>query len=209
MPVIAIMVAMGLVLAGMAFRDRTSKTTRTRIDLIPDMDAQPKFKAQSPNALFQDGRSMRQPVDGTVARGEAMEDRHLYYGLDDNEQWAVAFPFPVTMETMKRGQDRYNIYCVPCHGFSGNGDGMVAKRADELAEGTWTPPPTYHSDRMRQMPVGQIFQVITYGIRNMPAYGPQIPPEDRWTIIAYLRALQRSGNATLDDVPGKYREALK
>lgn len=209
MPVIACMVAVGLALAGMAFRDRTSMTTKTRIDLIPDMDAQPKFKAQSPNGLFADGRAMRQPVEGTVARGEAMEDRHLYYGLNENEEWAVDFPFPVTEETMKRGRDRYDVYCAPCHGYSGGGDGMVAKRADELAEGTWTPPPTYHSDRIRQMPVGQILQVITYGVRNMPAYGPQISPEDRWDIIAYMRALQRSGAATMDDVPAEYREALK
>lgn len=208
-PVIACMVAVGLVLAGMAFRDRTSMTTKTRIDLIPDMDAQPKFKTQSPNGLFADGRAMRQPVEGTVARGEAMEDRHLYYGLQESDEWVVDFPFEITAENMKRGRDGYEVYCAPCHGYSGGGDGMVAKRADELAEGTWTPPPTYHSDRLIQMPVGQIFQVITYGVRNMPAYGPQIPTEDRWDIIAYVRALQRSGNATLEDVPAEYREALK
>lgn len=209
-PVIACLVAMGLVLAGLAYRDRTSKTQLTRIDVIPDMDAQRKYKAQSPNPAFEDGRAMRQPVEGTVALGESMLDAHFYNGLK-NGAWATTFPerAPMTPELMMRGRERYDIYCAPCHGFSGEGNGMIAKRADQLAEGTWTPPTSYHDDRIRNMPEGQIFQAITNGVRNMPAYGPQIPTEDRWAIVAYIRALQRSRNAIMNDAPQEYRDALK
>ena len=110
---------------------------------------------------------------------------------------------------MKRGQQRFGIYCTPCHGVAGNGDGMVAKRATALAQGTWVPPANLNQDYLRVMPVGQIFNTITHGIRNMPAYGPQIPPKDRWAIVMYVRALQRSHKATINDVPATERGSLK
>jgi mono/diheme cytochrome c family protein len=108
-----------------------------------------------------------------------------------------------------RGQERFNIYCSPCHGLTGAGDGLVSRRADALQEGTWVPPLTFHGDQVRGRPVGHLFNTITHGIRNMPAYGAQIPAEDRWAIVAYVRALQRSQNATVADVPPDLRAGLR
>ncbi len=125
------------------------------------------------------------------------------------ESWVDAIPVGVDGAFVRRGRERYDIYCSPCHGLAGFGDGMVAKRADELLEGTWTPPSSLHTDLIRGRPAGHIFNTISNGIRNMPAYGPQIPVEDRWAIVAYVRALQRSQNATVDDVPPDIRAQLR
>ena len=113
------------------------------------------------------------------------------------------------MGLLQRGHERYDVYCSPCHGLAGFGDGMVAKRADELQEGTWTPPASFHTALVRERSVGQLFNTISNGVRNMPAYGPQIPIQDRWAIVAYVRALQRSQNATVDDVPPDIRAQLR
>ena len=181
-------------------RARSVKTSKTRIHLIPDMDSQPKYRAQAANALFKDGRAMRPPVEGSVARGELWDRDDLYRGKNE-DGWVTTIPVPVTMSLLERGQNRFEIFCAPCHGLVGYGDGMVAKRADELQEGTWTPPSSFHTDLVRQRPVGQLYNTITHGTRNMPAHGPQVEPEDRWAIVAYVRALQRSQHATIDDVP--------
>ena len=125
------------------------------------------------------------------------------------ESWVEAIPIEIDRSLIERGRQRYDIYCSPCHGLAGFGDGMVARRADELLEGTWTPPTSFHSDLLRERPAGHLFNTITNGIRNMPAYGPQITIEDRWAIVAYVRALQRSQNATVDDVPADIRAQLR
>jgi len=183
-------------------RARVSRSEDPRIHIVPDMDTQAKYKAQAENDLFLDGRAMRSPVRGTVARGALDADSHLYRGMV-NGNFATTFPMKVTPELLERGRSRYTIYCQVCHGASGHGNGPVAVRADELQLGgkaQWTPPTPYHDDERRARPVGRIFETITAGIRSMPAYGDQIPPEDRWAIVAYVRALMRSQHATLADV---------
>ena len=106
------------------------------------------------------------------------------------------------MQLLKRGQERFNIYCAPCHGQTGDGQGIVVQRG-------YLPPPSYHQDRLRKMPDGYIFDVITNGVRNMPSYRHQVPVADRWAIVSYLRALQRSQNATINDIPPEMRETVK
>jgi mono/diheme cytochrome c family protein len=110
---------------------------------------------------------------------------------------------------MERGRQRFGIYCTPCHGQIGQGDGMVAKRADQLAQGTWVPPSNITQENLRQMSVGELFNSVTNGVRNMPGYGPQIKTEDRWAIIMYVRALQRSRSGSLNDLPPDARASLK
>ena len=207
-PSLALLAVLALAVFALVARDRLMKSPVPRFDIIPDMDRQLKYKTQSKNPMFADGRAMRYPVAGTVARGEWNTGDSFHTGLDA-ATWTTAFPIPIDDKTMRRGQQRYNIYCATCHGLAGYGDGITAKRADKLQEGTWTPPANFNTGRLRDMPVGEIFNSMTYGLRTMPAYGPQIPEADRWAIIAYLRALQRSQNATLEDVPPGERPQLK
>ncbi len=187
---------------------RVSKSTQPRIHIIPDMDNQPKLKAQSSNPMFADGRAMRPPVAGAVAV-DAPDPGDPVTSGRRNGEFVEHMPMRVTMGMMRRGQQRFDIYCAPCHGLVGEGDGMVAKRADQLQEGTWVPPTSLQSDLVRSHPDGKIFDIITNGIRNMPPYGPQIPVADRWAIVAYVRALQRSQHASVGDVPPELRSALR
>jgi mono/diheme cytochrome c family protein len=198
----------GMIPLALILKARVSTSPRPRIQVIPDMDTQPKYVAQSQNPLFLDGRAMRTPPAGTIARGDLRADDWLYRGRRDGD-WATVLPLPVTEALMNRGRERYGIFCAPCHGLSGYGDGMVARRADKLQEGTWVPPTSYHTAAVRARPVGHIFNTITNGIRTMPPYGPQIPVEDRWAIAAYVRALQRSQDAHLADVPAENVPALR
>jgi mono/diheme cytochrome c family protein len=147
-------------------------------------------------------------VEGAVARGEVLGEQALMTGRE-GDGWIAEIPVPVDEALLVKGRQRYDIYCSPCHGLAGFGDGMVAKRADALQEGTWTPPSSFHTDLIRQREAGHIFNTISNGIRNMPAYGSQIPVEDRWAVVAYVRALQRSQNATTDDVPEDIRAQLR
>jgi len=202
-----ILFALGLIPLALIAKDRVSPSTRPRLQIIPDMDSQPKFKTQKANSLFADGRAMRPPVPGTIARGERRDDELFDRGRHDGE-WATVFPAPVTPDLLARGRERYGIFCAPCHGLSGHGDGMVARRAERLQEGTWTAPSSLHAEAVRARPVGEIFDTITGGIRTMPAHGSQIPPGDRWAIVAYVRALQRSQAASLADVPPQERATL-
>lgn len=207
-PAAVILVLLTLVPLAFIARARTTTSEQPRIHLVPDMDNQPKFKAQAANPMFADGRAMRPRVPGTVRLGDRGDDAVVRTGKAD-EQWVMAIPVPVTMPLLRRGQERWGIYCAPCHGLAGYGDGMVAKRAEALAEGTWTPPSSLHTDLVRQRPAGHLYNTITHGIRTMPAYGPQIPVADRWAIVAYVRALQRSQNATIEDVPPELRGQLR
>lgn len=189
------------------FKARYTQSPLPRVHPIQGMDNQPKYKAQRANPVFADGRAERPPVAGTVARGQLRNDDRFYRGLE-NGQWVASIPVEVNAALLHRGQERYGIYCSPCHGLSGYGDGIVGVRADRLQEGTWVPPANLHDDQVRQRADGHIFNTITNGIRTMSAYGPIIPEQDRWAIVAYVRALQRSQHGTVDDVPADLRARL-
>ena len=165
-----------------------------------DMHVQPKYKPLAPTSFFDDGRSERPVVPGTVARGHLQIDEQLYTGKV-NGALAETFPFPITRQDLARGQERFSIFCSPCHGRLGDGQGMIVQRG-------FPPPPSYHQDRLRQAPVGHFFDVITNGYGRMYSYASRVPPEDRWRIIAYIRALQLSQRATINDVPENEREQL-
>ena len=206
--VVVILVVLSWVPLALIMRARVTTSPQPRIHIVPDMDNQPKYKPQSRNVMFADRRAMRPPVAGAVARGETLGNPALTRGKI-GEDWVEVIPVEIDQARLLRGRERYDIYCSPCHGLAGFGDGMVAKRADELLEGTWTPPTSFHTDLLRERAAGHIFNTIANGIRNMPAYGSQIPVEDRWAIVAYVRALQRSQNATVDDVPPEIRAQLR
>jgi mono/diheme cytochrome c family protein len=163
--------------------------------LRQDMANQPKNKPLSPSDFFADGRSERPLLDNTVARGSLADDA-LFVPKDSN-----VFPLPVTVQLLERGEQRYKIFCTPCHGLQGDGNGMIAMRGMKH-------PPTYHQDRLRQAPNGHFFDVITNGFGSMYSYSAQVPPRDRWAIIAYVRALQLSRNAKAADLPAELREKL-
>lgn len=164
------------------------------------MGTQPKYLPFSPSNFFQDGQSARQPVPDTVARGHQQDDPALFSGKVGGMD-VTTFPVPVTRDTLMRGQERFNIFCAPCHGQTGMGNGIIVQRG-------FTPPPTFHQDRLRTAPVGHFFDVITNGFGAMPSYASQIPVTDRWAIIAYIRALELSENARLEDVPPEERSKL-
>jgi mono/diheme cytochrome c family protein len=206
--VVVIFVALSWIPFALIARERSTKHPYTRMLILPDMVKQQKYKAQRTNALFADTRADRRAVAGTVAHGQMKDDDGFYLGKVGG-QWITAMPIEVTDVGMRRGQQRYNIYCAPCHGLTGAGDGMVAKRADFLAEGTWTPPSSMQDPTVRSRPVGHLFNTITNGIRNMPAYGSQIPEADRWAIVAYVRALQLSQHAPASEVPAEIRSGLR
>jgi mono/diheme cytochrome c family protein len=166
------------------------------------MGQQPSYRPFQPSDQFADGSSARQlPLD-TVARGQLRDDPVLFTG-QLNGQEVDQLPFPATREVLDRGQQRFNIYCVPCHGFVGDGNGIVVQRG-------FTPATSFHIDRLRQAPIGHFFVVISNGFGAMPSYAAQIPlVPDRWAIAAYIRALQLSQNATINDVPPDQRPALE
>ena len=165
------------------------------------MHDQPKFIPLRQSTFFTDSRSARPLVAGTVARGQLRDDMLLYTGKANGTD-AEVFPFPIDDRVMSRGHERFDIFCSPCHGRTGQGDGMIVRRG-------YRRPPTYHQDRLRDAPVGHYFDVITNGFGAMPDYATQIRPEDRWAIIAYVRALQLSEHATMNDVPPDDRERLR
>lgn len=207
-----VLVVLSWIPLSLIMRARHVKKSQPRVHIIQDMDNQPKVRAQARNPMFADRRGMRGPVAGTVARGELREDDAFFRGIRDSEDWSSwieEIPVPVTLQTMRRGRERYDIFCSPCHGLSGTGEGMVSTRADALQEGTWTPPASFHTDLVRGRAAGHLFNTITNGVRNMPAYASQVPVEDRWAIVAYVRALQRSQAAGVDDVPVDLRASLR
>ena len=189
-------------------RARAVKTPQPRVHLVPDMDNQTSYGAQQSHPEFADRRAMRLPVSGTVARGQLRADDHYDRGLVHGE-YATTFPVSVTRALLERGRERYDIFCSPCHGLAGYGDGIVSVRAGQLLQGTWVPPSSLHDEPALSRPAGHLFNSITQGIRTMPAYGSQIPAQDRWAIVGYVRALQRSQRAALADVPSEDRSALR
>jgi mono/diheme cytochrome c family protein len=165
-----------------------------------DMHVQPKYLPYEPTSFFADGRSERQPVPGTVARGHLRLDELLYTGKE-NGAIADRFPFAITRADLERGRERFNIYCTPCHDYTGSGHGMIVTRG-------FPPPPSFHIDRLRGAPAGHFFDVITNGDGSMYSYATRVEPEDRWRIAAYIRALQLSQHATVQDAPRDERKKL-
>lgn len=165
-----------------------------------DMHVQPKYLPYKPTTFFADGRSERPVVPGTVARGDLRLDSLLFSGTENGAE-SNRFPFPITKVDLERGRERFNIYCTPCHDYTGGGDGMIVQRG-------FPHPPSFHSDRLRAAPVGHFFGVMTNGFGAMYSYADRVDVADRWRIAAYIRVLQLSRNATLDDVPEAKRSKL-
>jgi mono/diheme cytochrome c family protein len=169
-----------------------------------DMHDQPRYDPYAASDFFPDGLSARPLVENTIARGWLREDTAFYFGRTGRERnapYVTTLPIPLTKETLERGQERFNIFCSPCHSRLGDGEGMIVQRG-------FKHPPSYHTDRLRQEPVGYIFDVITNGFGVMPSYRSRVPVADRWAIIAYVRTLQYSQDATIDDVPVSQRNSL-
>lgn len=158
-----------------------------------DMHEQPRYDALAVSHFFSDERSARPMIDGTVARGHLRIDEARYTGKLDGDD-VDQFPIPIAKEDIERGQDRFNIYCTPCHGRLGDGNGMVVLRG-------FRQPPSYYSDRLMHAPLGHFFDVMTNGFGAMPSYAARVETDDRWRIVAYIRALQLSESATEADVP--------
>ena len=189
--------AASLILSGCSIGE-TSR--RPPIELWPDMDRQEKFKAQSAvgddlKSYLKDGRSNRRPPEGVVARGRLMLEDAAHTGLSNLTTFTGKNPVPLTMAVLLRGQERFNVYCTPCHDKTGSGHGIVNIR-DPLFK-----PATLTDDRIVAYPDGQIFYTITNGKSNMKSYRNQLSVEDRWAVVYYVRALQRSHAGTLNDVP--------
>jgi hypothetical protein len=163
------------------------------IHLNPNMDWQEKFRPMEANPFFEDNRSMRTPVEGTIARGLLRENTGYYEGLNENGSHISRIPVSLDRSFLHRGRERYEIYCTPCHGGTGTGNGIVISYG-------YVPPPSFNEQRILDMPDGEIYSAIHNGVRTMPSYRHQIPVEDRWAIVAYIRDLQRSQNATQDDL---------
>jgi mono/diheme cytochrome c family protein len=227
--------AFALVPFAIAAKARSSHSSEPHIHIFPDMDFQPKFKSDQANDLFADGRANRGEITGTVPRGWLEEDELFYHGLehtDGGDVWTTGFPkqypdssaltpvlrgqpFAVDMKLLERGRSRFNIYCTPCHGYDGRGLGMVPTRL--RTEGlNWAVRNLVEAPDAKgaggvavQMPNGQLFNTISNGFNTMMGYAGQIPAWDRWAIVAYVRALQRAQNASLDDVPAVERGSIK
>lgn len=165
-----------------------------------DMHVQPKYVPEQPTGFFSDGRSERPVVAGTIARGHLQLDELLYTGKENGVP-SNRFPFPITRADLERGRERFNIYCTPCHDYTGNGNGMIVQRG-------LSHPPSYNVDRLRNEPVGHFVDVMTNGFGAMYSYASRITPADRWRIAAYIRALQLSQHATIQDVPPEERAKL-
>jgi hypothetical protein len=158
-----------------------------------DMHDQPKYKAQRESDFYADGRSVRPQIPGTVARGQLRDDELMYTGKINGEL-STLLPMPLTREMLERGRNRYNIFCTPCHDRLGTGQGMIVRRG--LRQ-----PPSFHIDRLREVPAGHFFDVMTNGFGAMYDYAARIDPRDRWAIVAYIRALQLSRQVKAADVP--------
>jgi len=213
-----------VILAAAGFRG--AKSANSPIEIFPDMDRQPKLKAQQPAQFFADGRGARRPVEGTVPLGYAQpmhkeidgstgESQSPYQKIIFSENpgyadtgkmgdnWGTGLPFELTKSVMDRGQQRFNIYCAVCHGATGVGNGMAQKFGVATVQ-------SLVQERIRVMSDGEIFDTITHGKNTMLGYGDRIQVPDRWAIIAYVRALQKSqGGATIDDVPAAERAKLE
>jgi mono/diheme cytochrome c family protein len=207
--------AFTLIPFAIAAKARTSKSTEPHWHIFPDMDFQPKYKSDQPMDLFADGRENRGEIGGTVARGSLNADDLFYRGLERGEsgmQWATGFPrqLEINEQLMKRGKNRFEIYCTPCHGYDGRGKGTVPTRV-QAGGGAWAARNLVDASNpvAITMPNGQLFNTISNGYNTMMGYAAQIPHADRWAIVLYIRALQRSQNAALDDIPPTNRSGMQ
>jgi mono/diheme cytochrome c family protein len=182
---------------------RGSISTKPPLEVFPDMDRQSKYHPQDRSAFFADGRTDRPIPAGTVSRGNLDADTHLHQGRGADGEFAAGYPDSLTIDSafMERGQERYDIYCAPCHGTLADGKGIVTQYG-------WGLPANLHSDLFRAQTEGEIFNTITHGKNTMFGYGDKLVAEDRWAVVAYVRALQRSQNASIDDVPAAYQAEL-
>jgi len=196
------LVAAGSVLVLLAGCFRGQPKERPPIHPVPDMDVQPRYMSQSDGEFFENDMSMRSPVYGTIARDYLHQSDSLYLGMDADGNPIQNNPMDITMDLLERGQRQYNIYCAPCHSQVGDGRGI-------MLEYNYVPPASFHTDRIRNVADGHIYDVITNGLRNMPGYSHQISVEDRWAIVGYVRALQRSQNASLSDIPEEERARIE
>ncbi len=211
----------GLVLASAAFAGcRGEASEDPPFHLVPDMDWQAKRTAQQESPkndegkfIFADKRSSRPVVAGAVAYGKLKDDDAFFRGTDESGKHVRRLPVDAVLEAThskslsdvaKRGEDRFHIYCAPCHDNSGNGNGMIIQRA----AGAFPPPTLFSSSAVKDMPDGQIFETISHGVRNMPGYSTQIPEADRWAIVLWVRVLSRSQGASIDDVPSASRSNI-
>lgn len=167
-----------------------------------DMKKQDKYKAQAESQFFADARASRRPVEGAVAQELYVADTPRATGVEDNGTYVARNPLPITKETLLRGQQRYNIYCAPCHDRTGTGRGVVPSKA------VWVPG-NLHDPRMVNMVDGELYHVVSFGRRSMPGYRYQVTENDRWAIVAYVRALQRASLSTMADVPAEMQEKVK
>lgn len=200
--------ALGTAALGLAgCRGSTSAETPFHPNL--NMDFSERFEEQEANPFFADESAMRQPVPGTVARGRlrTTASAGVQLGRQAGGAYVARIPVPVDMAMLQRGQQRYDIYCSPCHGLAGDGRGIVMVGNAGQGYG-YTPAPSYHSDYLRGVPDGYVYEVITNGVRSMPSYAHEMPPADRWAVVSYVRALQRSQAASSSDVPEPERLRL-
>ena len=179
----------------------TGLTLATGCEVRQGMWDQPKYETLEASEFYRDGRSARGAVEGTVARGNLNEDDHFYRGMVDG-QLVPTFPFPIDAEVLARGRERYQVFCSPCHDAVGNGNGMIVQRG-------YKRPPSYHIDRLRDVPVGYFYNVIVNGFGVMASYSYQLAPEDRWAVVAYIKALQLSQHAEAAELPEQDRAALE
>ena len=165
------------------------------------MAEQPYYDPYEQTDFFADGSSARQPVEGTVARGHLWVDDHLYTGKVGGEL-VRTYPFPINEDVLERGRERYEIFCTPCHGGSGRGNGVVVRRG-------FRPPPSFLDPKFDDIAVGHYIDVMTNGFGAMPSYAAQVPPEDRWAIAAYVEALRLSQSVTIDQLPPDRQSELR
>ncbi len=179
---------------------RGSNSSKPPLEMFPDMDRQFKYKPQAENPNYSDGRADRPAVPGAVSLGSFEENEYFATGNVDGG-FGNGFPVAIDSDMMKLGREKYTIFCTPCHGASGDGNGITKKYG-------MVATPTYHNDRIRNMPEGEIFNIITNGKNNMGSYGAKLRTEERWAVIAYLRALQRAQNSRISDVPEENKGEL-
>ena len=182
---------------------RGSISTKPPLEVFPDMDRQSKYHPQDRSEFFADGRTDRPLPAGVVARGDLRADAPLYTGRDADGDFVRTYPASLTIDRqfIERGRERYNIYCAPCHGTMADGKGIVTQYG-------WGTPANLHSDLFRQQSEGEIFNTITHGKNTMFSYADKLVPEDRWAVVAYVRALQRSQNGRIEDVPAAHQAEL-
>ncbi len=198
-----LILALGVVTVMGVFGKRGHIFNKPPLEIFPDMDRQPKLRPQQPNLTFANGRSSQEPVPGTVARGDRYENSAINTGkTPGTTNFVAAIPVAVTEQMMRRGQQRFEIYCLPCHGPQGDAKGIVQKYGYASVK-------SLHDKLVVGQTDGEIFNTITHGKLTMMPYGSQIPIEDRWAIVAYVRALQRSHLGMLDEVPAQLKAGLK